>query len=347
MMPELHLANTSMYILQHVHGLQTPGWVLQRNACCCTTAAVTICAGVTVADSALAVLLSADAGKVASGAAHIQATSRFSAGSTYRGTARDAEAQPATHNSPIGKSSSSSRDAQPASQGHTSAGAPAPAASSSASSPKGATTAAPASQAPANATAPAAAASGTTQAAVAPQQGVAAASQPAAAQAAPQPQPQANVSSQLSDDVSIFSVKKIKTADGKIEVVVNPLPAFYSSAHADAGLRPQVAPDATQDTAQPGSAPSSAAKACNTPHLSSHEADIAFTAGQNGVSLTTLSASCAAAAPALSTLGGGCSIKCDSEDDLAKITLVASRNMTSASANAKAGSEADQPAVCR
>jgi hypothetical protein len=160
----------------------------------------------------------------------------------------------------------------------------------------------------------------------------------------------------MPDDVSIFSVQKIRTADGKVEVVVKPLPALTTAApHSNSNLNSLVSTAALASSsdlaaganaASPALSATSAAapKACAKPETSSHEADIVFTAGQNGLSQTTLSASCAAAAPALSTLGGGCSLRCDFEEDLAKITLVGMRNMTAA-----AGSKgtADKPAVCR
>jgi hypothetical protein len=167
------------------------------------------------------------------------------------------------------------------------------------------------------------------------------------------PQLQQQQQHEPDDDVSIFSVTKVKTTDGKIEVMLKPLPALQSSTSTAVGPKPQSAPTAASASAAAaaGSAAASTAaaaavaaatqKACAKPELSSHEADIVFLAGNSGLSVTTLSASCAAAAPASSTLGGGCSVKCDLEEDLAKITLVRERNMT----EAKQGAE--KPAVCR
>jgi hypothetical protein len=183
----------------------------------------------------------------------------------------------------------------------------------------------------------------------------------AAAETAPQtatPPQQQQQQQTMPDDVSIFSVKKIVTADGKVEVIVTPLPALAAAAAApnsDSNLSPQVSTAAIASnpasisganpaSAAVGTAATAAPKACAKPELSSHEADIAFTAGQNGLSQTTLSASCAAAAPSASTMGGGCSLRCDFEEDLAKITLVSMQNMT---AQAEPKGKADKPAVCR
>lgn len=161
-----------------------------------------------------------------------------------------------------------------------------------------------------------------------------------APQVKPQSTPQQQQAVENDDDISIFSVKKVQTPDGKIEVLVKPLKTSALASISAASSSGNPASDASVSTA---AAPSAAAapKACAKPELSSHEADIAFTAGQNGVSLTTLSASCAAAAPALSTLGGGCLLKCDFEEDLAKLTLVKAHGMADTK---EAG---DKPAVCR
>jgi hypothetical protein len=163
-----------------------------------------------------------------------------------------------------------------------------------------------------------------------------------------QQQQQQQAAVENDEDISIFSVKKVHTPDGKIEVLVKPLKtstltstsAAADSTSSSAGNSASVATAA----AAPGAAAAAATapKACTKQELSSHEADIAFTAGQNGMSLTTLSASCAAAAPTLLTLGGGCSLKCDFEEDLSKITLVKAHSLTDAK---EAGG--DKPAVCR
>lgn len=155
------------------------------------------------------------------------------------------------------------------------------------------------------------------------------------------PQQQQQQAVENDDGISIFSVKKVQTPDGKIEVLVKPLKAStLASISADSSSGNPATSNASVATAAALGA-AAAPKACAKPELSSHEADIAFTAGQNGVSLTTLSASCAAAAPALSTLGGGCSLKCDFEEDLAKLTLVKANDM------ADTKDAGDKPAVCR
>lgn len=150
---------------------------------------------------------------------------------------------------------------------------------------------------------------------------------------------------QLPEGVSIFNVTKAKSADGMIEVTLKPMRVHMRS---PAGrIQPQLAVGQAPVKASDSLAANASPAACSKPEVSSHEVDIGFTAGQNGVSQTTLSASCAAAtAPTAATLGSGCSVKCDLEEDLAKITLVASRDLTAA-ADGKPRNELDQPAVCR
>lgn len=177
-----------------------------------------------------------------------------------------------------------------------------------------------------------------------------AAEKPAATATAPQVKPQSTTQQQQQaavendEDISIFSVKKVHTPDGKIEVLVKPLKTSTLASISTADSTSSAGNSASVATAAAPGAPAAAAtapKACTKQELSSHEADIAFTAGQNGVSLTTLSASCAAAAPTLLTLGGGCSLKCDFEEDLSKITLVKAHSLTDAR---EAGG--DKPAAC-
>jgi len=156
---------------------------------------------------------------------------------------------------------------------------------------------------------------------------------------APAPAPQ------LPEGVSIFDVTNAKSADGMIEVTLKPLQVHRRSPAG--GIQPQLATGHAPAKPSDSLAANASPAVCIKPDVSSHEVDIGFTAGQNGVSQTTLSASCAAAAsPTAATLGSGCSVKCDLEEDLEKITLVASRDLTAA-ADGKPRNELDQPAVCR
>jgi hypothetical protein len=145
-------------------------------------------------------------------------------------------------------------------------------------------------------------------------------------------------------DVSIFDVKKSNTPDGKVEVVLKPLVA------------PPV-PRGAQPPAKSGDAPGKAATksasdadangpvvpptSCKKTKISLHDADIAYTTGDSGLSVTKLSASCGAAASHTPALAGGCSLKCDYEEDLDKVTLVGDGPDGTSAANA------DKPATCR